>query len=404
MNPLKGSFRKVLYFSIPTTSEVASRKLPDGIEGNRGLMMWKELLKEGNFVSDGEEYRIDEPFLRHVEDVFWKRQKKGIEVPCPLGHTIDPEKKRGRVVFLELRKENEKASLWGVIEFIDQYSKEILQHTDVSVGIPTESYDGDGERHENALEHVAFTDYPVVSGMEKFQDVVFSLAVEQDEKIVKKVGLDFDTLLILLGLEGKVSSPTDAFQKILAMVQDLKEKAGENQHKGAENMAKKKFSEDEKKIPQEEEKEFDNGEEDEEKEKEFSTEDEENEKEFSDDEDEEDKDEEKFSKKKCARKKANFSLLKENRELKIENLMREGFITPTQAKEMKKMYCSEAGIQFALDSGSNRDFQNLCELLKKGNSRSVSLGTEKTGFQFSGKKEEQSPLVAYVEEKFGRKG
>ncbi|MDO4584992.1 MAG: hypothetical protein Q4D62_12915 [Planctomycetia bacterium] len=399
----KKSTANVVYFAIPS----ASRKLPDSVEGDRSLMMWKELLREGTFVSDGEEATIDEAFLSHIVDVFRLRQKKGIEVPCPLGHTIDPEKKRGKVVYVELRPgENGKKSLWGVIEFIDQQAKDVLQHTDVSVGIPTETYDGDGQRHENALEHVAFTDYPVVAGMEKFQDVVFSLKTEpiEMEELPQKVGLDFDTLLVLLGLDEDVSSPTDAFKKILALVQNLKAKAGENQEEGVNKMAKKKFSDEEEKKLQDEEKEFDNGddEKEEEEEKDFSTEEDEEEKEFSDEEDEK---EEKLSKKKCSRKKgANFSLLKENRELKIEKLLHEGYITPAQAREMQKMYCSDNGIQFALEAGSNRDFQNMCELLKKGNSRDVTLGKEKTGFQFSEKKGGKSPLVALMEEKFAKKG
>lgn len=216
---------KVIRFEIhrPESSDV--NRLPKGIRGNKKLMMWKELCRTGDYKTDGQTHHITLEFFQNMINSFKERLAKGVEVPCPKGHNHDPENKRGRVLHLEIRPNDEGYSLWGIIEFIDPQAKKLLQNSDVSIDSPEELVDGDGTTYRYALEHVAFTDYPVVAGMEGFQDVKFSVIKETfDER------WNIDLLLNKLGLVGDYGTPSDAYRaiydKFLAVTGKAKKQEG----------------------------------------------------------------------------------------------------------------------------------------------------------------------------------
>lgn len=217
---------KVIRFEIhkPESSDV--NRLPKGVKGNKSLMMWKELCRTGDYKTDGTTHHITLEFFQNMINSFKERLAKGVEVPCPKGHNHDPENKRGRVLHLEIRPNKDAGySLWGIIEFIDPQAKKLLQNSDVSIDSPEELVDGDGTTYRYALEHVAFTDYPVVAGMEGFQDVKFSVIKETfDER------WNIDLLLNKLGLVGDYGTPSDAYRaiydKFLAVTGKAKKQEG----------------------------------------------------------------------------------------------------------------------------------------------------------------------------------
>ena len=385
--------QKIIRFEISNPGGGDVNKLPKGVEGDTSLMMWKELCRTGVYETEGVEHNIEISFLKHIVDVFKKRQKKGIEVPCPIGHTHDPEKKRGRVLFLELRKQkNGETSLYGIIEFVSEEAKKLLEHSDVSIDAPEQVCDGDGESHKFALDHVAFTDYPVVAGMEKFTDVQFSI--------------------ITTPQGGRNMARRKRFENDDDLKKDEQEFENEEQDKEEdETLARKKKLSRKKKFEKEEDEddaEFDNGideddEDEDEDDVECSDDDEdEDDVECSDDEDEEDgvsTSRKRLGKKgkKFSRNSAPFSLLRENRSLKIQGMLRDGKITPAQGRLMRSLYCSDSAIRFSLDSHSNRDFKNACRLLAAGVGADFS---EQTGIQFSQNDPKDNVLSRIIGEKY----
>ena len=177
----------IIRFDINSPDGYDVNRLPEGVKGNPQLMMWKELCRSGVYETNGVKHNIDRAFLQNIVDTFWERDAKGIEVPCPVGHTHDPESKRGRVVYVELREAKDgSVSLYGIIEFVSFEAKRMLCNSGVSIEAPEVVTDGDGETHKFGLEHVAFTDYPVVAGMDGFRDVVFSIYKKKEKKMGKK--------------------------------------------------------------------------------------------------------------------------------------------------------------------------------------------------------------------------
>lgn len=439
----------ILRFDLNKPDSRSVNRLPAGVEGEKSLMMWKELCRTGHYETDGNSHDITPDFFQKMIDSFNARRGKGVEIPVPLGHTHNPEDKRGRVLYLETRKNKQGGfSLWGIIEFLSEEFKEALKNSDVSIDAPEETTDGDGKTWEFTLEHVALTDYPVVAGMEGFKEVKFSVL---RDAIMEKWTLD--TLIVKLGLTGTYSSPSKVYSAIYRKFQQLtgtdesddsggysdddedSEDTKETNVKGAEEMArKKKFSEedvedqkdekefedgectdeDEKKMSKkkkfskkskcfeedeskDEEKDFDNGEDGEDDEKD-------DDKDFSDDEDEDggedEEDEKKMSRKrgkKFSLTGTNAKLLHENRTMKIDELRRRGYLTADQSNEMKRRFCSDRAISFSLSHNSNREFQDTCRILSAGKGQNYG---EQTGVQFSMGGKSKSPLQMEMESRY----
>jgi len=413
---------KTIRFDLRNPRTKRLSRLPEGVDGDKSLMMWKELCRTGDYVADGEKHVIDNAFFTRMVDSFNTRKAKGIEVPCPIGHTHDPEEKRGRVVYLETRPNADGGtSLWGIIEFIDKEAKEALRHSDVSIDAPVETTDGDGDSYRFALEHVAFTDYPVVPGMEGFSDVSFSIVKENEGSRGKseKPRNDFadeftlDALIAKMGLTDDFTSPSDVYKSIWRKFSELKGTENASETEKEEAMArKKKFSEEEiedreKEFDEEEENEkemsrrsrkkkskkfsddeedeekaFDNGgDEDDEEDAEF--EDDEDDAEFEDDEEEDSKELSRKKKgKRFSRNGADFQLMKENRMMKIDGMRRDGYITAAQSQAMKARFCSDAHISFSLKRNSNRDFNETCAILKAGMRQDYMEHTGMQGISF----------------------
>lgn len=207
----------ILRFDLNKPDSRSVNRLPAGVEGEKSLMMWKELCRTGHYETDGNSHDITPDFFQKMIDSFNARRGKGVEIPVPLGHTHNPEDKRGRVLYLETRKNKQGGfSLWGIIEFLSEEFKEALKNSDVSIDAPEETTDGDGKTWEFTLEHVALTDYPVVAGMEGFKEVKFSVL---RDAIMEKWTLD--TLIVKLGLTGTYSSPSKVYSAIYRKFQQL---------------------------------------------------------------------------------------------------------------------------------------------------------------------------------------
>ncbi len=422
----------IIRFDINRPDGHDVNRLPDGIKGDPGLMMWKELCRSGVYETNGVKHDINREFLQNIVKTFWERNKKGIEVPCPVGHTHDPEAKRGKVVYVELREKKDGAiSLYGIIEFVSEEAKEKLCNSGVSIEAPEVVTDGDGETHKFGLEHVAFTDYPVVAGMEGFRDVTFSIFKKKDKKMGKKkrrfsdeerdeelnkcphCGHTFDDDGEGDEEEKNVSQSRKRCGRSFADEDEDEEDIKESRRCG------RKFSDEDEGDVRQSRKRCGRS---------FADDDEEDEEDYTEsrrcsrrcskkfadvtyEDDDEDEDEEDVKQsRRCSRKfgkrfslgrdNGSAQLLLQNRTMQIENLLKDGYINRMQAERIQNDYCSRRAISFALDYPGDKNFDNLVALLSMG---SYAHFGEETGVQFSNprKEEDGTSLTRYMDRKYG---
>jgi hypothetical protein len=129
----------------------------------------KHILKLGHFVkkTDGLRFSIGEREFDHFEKTFAKMQENGVKVPLPLGHTDDDHKNRGWVVGIE-RNQDDPRYLDAIVECDHP---ELIKENDVSVFVPPEFTDGEGNTYVRPIRHLALTPYPVIPGLGNFQAI-----------------------------------------------------------------------------------------------------------------------------------------------------------------------------------------------------------------------------------------
>jgi phage gp46-like protein len=129
---------------------------------------WKELIRVGRWVNTqaGFALEVDGERLAAWKGRFGAMLDAGIRVPVPWGHSYDPRDNAGFVEQLELRDD----ALWGLLCIPDPQDAEKVGHTvaGVSVSINPNFVDGTGREWGEVIEHVALTNYPVVTDQANF--------------------------------------------------------------------------------------------------------------------------------------------------------------------------------------------------------------------------------------------
>ena len=141
----------------------------DGVLGcDAGTQFWKELIREGRWVNAkaGFTLEVDGERLGQWERSFHEMADAGIRVPVPWGHSYDPRDNAGFVEEIELRD----GGLWALLNVPDEGDAAKLGSTvrAVSVSINPGFVDGSGRDWGEVIEHVALTNYPVVTDQEDF--------------------------------------------------------------------------------------------------------------------------------------------------------------------------------------------------------------------------------------------
>jgi len=147
------------------------------LAGEIPLVFEKELIYEGQFVKseEGMSFDITTTVLSHWSTMVGKMLANGVEIPVPVEHTTNPEKKRGNLLGTVVKKNKRgKYSLFGRIQFIDEEAARLAKSADVSIFAVPEIPDGHGNIYKNAIRHVALTNYPVIPHLEGFQAIAAS--------------------------------------------------------------------------------------------------------------------------------------------------------------------------------------------------------------------------------------
>lgn len=304
----------------------------------------KELIYEGKFSKDDFEFDITLALMDHWLSSFETMQDAGIDVPAPVEHTTDPEKRRGTCIGMQRGIDSKgREALFGYIEFNDEESAK-LSNSQVSIYVPAERpANGTEKPLKNVISHVAITDYPVVNDLDGFE-IAASLTPAKESKpmLLKKLATE-------LGLS--LSDDADdqgSYDAILSHVKELS-LAIEDMKKKAPPFKKK------------------------------------------DDEDEDDK--EKMKKEVAASFALKFSGTEaKTRKAQIGTLVSTGKITKAVADDLEKTFCKEESLCLAFGSdGSFTDsFESTFEALSKN--EPVLSFTERTGSQAS-TSETDNPMV-----------
>ena len=144
----------------------------------------KEIAYEGVFrkmKDDGSEpefeLAITPELMAHWVETFHEMKQNGVRVPMPIGHTSEPDRKRGQMEDLRIEENPNRhggKSLYAYVSFNDPSAAKQFQHSNVSLFMPPRQFDGHGRRYIRPIKHLAITDYPVIPGLEPFQQVAAS--------------------------------------------------------------------------------------------------------------------------------------------------------------------------------------------------------------------------------------
>lgn len=164
-----------------------------------GPIFRKELAYQGTFrkmKEDGSEpeFELDitPELMNHWVQTFRQMKQNGVGVPMPIGHTSEPDRRRGTVYDLRVEpnpKRKGGMSLYAYCGFNDHDAAKQFKHSNVSLFMPPKQFDGKGRQYIRPVKHVAITDYPVIPGLDAFQQVAasftnafeLSLSNEDDE-------------------------------------------------------------------------------------------------------------------------------------------------------------------------------------------------------------------------------
>lgn len=157
------------------------------VKADKGVYR-KEIIYPGNFVKQNDdgsiafELPVDESLMDHWESTFRSMKASGVEVPLPIEHTTDPEKRRGTVVDIkkEFNPDRGENSLYAYIRFRDPQTAAALSKTSqVSLYAPPKFTDGKGKTYVRPIRHVAITDYPLIPNLNGWESVKASIVLSE---------------------------------------------------------------------------------------------------------------------------------------------------------------------------------------------------------------------------------
>lgn len=166
----------VVYLVPDLTPWALSQDDPDG------LTYEKEVIYEGDFVKKNEKGEVVQEFsvfpgtISHWKSEMDRMLQNGVKIPWPIEHTTDPEKTRANSLSSRIgRNAKGKLALYVKSKFRDAEAAKLAASSDVSIFVVPEASDGNGNTYYRPIRHIAFTNYPVIPGLEEFRAIAASL-------------------------------------------------------------------------------------------------------------------------------------------------------------------------------------------------------------------------------------
>ena len=166
----------LLYEQPPECDGLSLSTLPKATHRKQLMYCGKFTKREGGKIL---RFAVDPKVLDHWSRTGNEMIAAGVGIPMPKGHTEDPEAKRGEVVQFERGYDSKgRDALFAHFNFKDQTSAEDLKASDVSIFVPDEWTGTDEKRYKYPIRHVAFTDYPVIPGLDPSESIAASYEPE----------------------------------------------------------------------------------------------------------------------------------------------------------------------------------------------------------------------------------
>jgi hypothetical protein len=258
-------------------------------------------------------FSVDEPTLDHWDKSVKKMTANGVKIPIPLEHTTDPEKNRGYLVGTQRGKNSRGLpALFGLVQFRDsEEGRKLAASSDVSIYVPPRFKDGRGNPYDHPITHVALTSYPVIPQLDSFKAIAASLTSGDSNmelsalSLAQKLGIDVNGL-----------DENTAETKVVDYVNQLKAKVAPVAPAAPAAPAPPAFR---PQVP-------------------------------------------------GAMAASQTALVKQVREMKLSELVRDGHITKATHDGLVKQYCDDDAIALSLasdDANFNAPFDSLVETLKQ---------------------------------------
>ena len=294
--------------------------------GEDGLRFKKEHAYPGKFRMKSSEGPVDFEFtedsLKVIAAETQRYVENGNKSNLPTHHTDDTEANRGHNVkwFTELDSKG-RLGLFSEIEFRDAKSAELAKTAQTSLYLPPVYEDGAKNKYVRPALHVALTDRPVLPGLDGFVAIAASL-VSNDGISKKELSMPIKDLVESIGLKLSEDALTDETKISEAIVASFTSERNKAEALSLELSEYKKLNPpkvDPVKVS-----------------------------------------------------KTQVAMLRENRELKLSQLVEAGKILPCVAEELKTVFCGEATLSLCLSEDKEDNFGAVIAALKENDSIKLS--------------------------------
>lgn len=321
---------------IVSPPDLDELKLSD--KDNDPLIYEKEIAYVGEFYkkSDDLEFQIDERFIDHWVNTQASMLEEGVEVPMPWEHNLNAPRKSTALEYVKKLDSKGRTGLFAKVKFKDEETAKELKDSQTSIYVEKEftsgkKKKGEYKKYELPITHIAWTEYPVLPGMDKAVKIAASLNATQvfpKEFFTKDDDMKLSELALSLGLEIGDKEPTK--DDIVAAFSQLKE-----DNTKLENS----ISELKKQIPEPENKPFISA--------------------------------------------SMIDVMTENRQLKLDKLQDDGYITAAQHKELSGKYLNKECVTLSCSSKTpTDDFSFVIKTLELGHKQPLH-GEEESGFNIN---------------------
>lgn len=178
------------------------------IDGKPVQRFRKEIIRCGKFTKakDNVNFEVTPSSLNHWVATFNQMKQNGVKVYFPAGHTNKPEANRGWWDKLEVgpsKADPNVPALYGEVDAIGEDGIGLIGRTDVSLYSPPELVDGQGNRYDRPIVHIAACTDPVIPGLGEWESVAASLTPwnpEDEEAELQLAQNDAQPLLEVLAV------------------------------------------------------------------------------------------------------------------------------------------------------------------------------------------------------------
>jgi hypothetical protein len=168
-----------------------------------GLTYRKQVAKTGKFIKGEQRFEFTASSLDHMVHEFDRMRANGVKVRIPAGHSnaANPSATLGEVIDLEVTD----GKLYAIERFAGDTERDVALKNDQSIFVMPSYTDGEGNKYDAAIRHIAVVSNPVLPGLDGYEAIAageefnlndtITLSEESDmtfEKLSAKTGLDLN--------------------------------------------------------------------------------------------------------------------------------------------------------------------------------------------------------------------